>query len=204
MTFGPTGKIALTINNERNSIISYSINDKSGKLTKIKETPIKSGKYPNSIIIDPTGNFVFVSNSDSENLSVYNVNTKTGRLTEIKGSPFQVGKAYPVIFTQSGKFVYILSINKIEVYSFNQATGKLMAIKDGCYSFSDNNWISSIAVDPDHKFLYATNSRMDLVPNSFNAIYAYSINPTTNKLTEIIESPFDTGDHPGQIIIVEK
>jgi hypothetical protein len=45
---------------------------------------------------------------------------------------------------------------------------------------------------------------MDLVPNSFNAIYAYSINPTTGKLTEIMESPFDTGDHPGQIIIVEK
>jgi 6-phosphogluconolactonase len=204
MAFVPTGKLALTIDYSRNSVISYSINDKTGRLTKIKETLIKSGKNPSSITIDPTGKFAFISNYDSENLSIYNINIKTGRLTEIKGSPFSIGKAYPVIFTQSGKFVYILSINKIEVYSFNQATGRLRAIKDGCYSFSDNNWISSIAVDPNHKFLYATNSRMDLVPNSFNAIYAYSINPTTGKLTEIIESPFDTGDHPGQIIIVEK
>jgi 6-phosphogluconolactonase (cycloisomerase 2 family) len=83
-------------------------------------------------------------------------------------------------------------------------TGSLTTIKDGCYGFTDSNWLTSLTVDPNYKFLYATNNRMDLVPNSFNAIYAYSINPTTGKLTEIMESPFDTGDHPGQIIIVEK
>jgi 6-phosphogluconolactonase (cycloisomerase 2 family) len=204
ITFDPTGKIALTINNERNSIISYSINDKSGKLTKIKETTIKSGKYPNFITIDPTGKYAFVANYDSENLSVYSINTKKGILTEIKGSPFNVGRLNNLIFTLSGKFAYILRFNIIDVYSFNPSTGRLTAIKDGCYGFSDSNWLTSLTVDPDYKFLYATNSSRDLVPNSFNAIYAFSINPTTGMLTEIMESPFDTGDHPGQIIIVEK
>ena len=204
MAFHPTGKLALTTDYLRNSIISYSINDETGRLTKIKETPIKSGKNPSAITIDPTGQFALVSNYDSKNLSIYSINTKKGTLNEIKGSPFNLGRLNDLIFEPSGNFAYTLWLNIINAYSFDPTTGRLTAIKNGGYGFSDSNWLTSLTIDPSHKFLYATNSRMDLVPDSLDTIHAFSINPTTGELTEILESPFDAGDYPGQIVIVKK
>lgn len=204
LVFDPTGKVALTINNERNSVVAYSINDKTGILTKNKETALKSSKNSRSINIDPTGKFAFVTGYNSENISVYLINTKTGLLTEIKGSPFQAFRTLDVIFALSGKFVYILSTDGILAFSFNPTTGGLASIKDGGFNFSDSNNPTSLTVDPNNKFLYATNSKKDLTPDSSNAIYAFSINATNGKLTKLKGNPFKSGDKPISIITVKK
>jgi 6-phosphogluconolactonase len=199
-----TGKLALIAYNKRNSVIAYSVNNKTGILSKMKETPIKSDKNPSSITLDPTGKFALVSNYDSKTISTYSINTITGGLTEIKSSSLRVGEAFQVVFATSEKFVYILSRNNISVYSFNSTTGKLTEIKDGSYDFPDINSITSITIEPNDKFLYATNKKDNLIPNSSNTIYAYSIDPNTGKLTEIKGSPFKAGDKPSSIITVKK
>ena len=135
----------------------------------------------------------------------FTINTKTGVLTEIKGNSFIVGNLIDFVFALTGKFSYVLRYEAIDTYSFDRMTGKLTYIIDGLYEgFTDSNQPTSLAVDPSHKFLYATNSRMELVPNSFNAIYAFSIHPSTGRLTGIKGSPFAAHDHPGSMVIVKK
>jgi 6-phosphogluconolactonase (cycloisomerase 2 family) len=204
VAFDPSGKMVLMTDYSLNSILSYSINDTTGTLTKIRETRIKSGN-PGFITIHPTGKFAFVYNRDSFSLSVYTINIRTGHLNEVKGSSFQVGRLIDVAFALTGRFVYVLRYEAIDAYSFDPTTGKLTDIKNGGYiNFSDSIYPSSLAVDPNHRFLYVTHSRIDLLPNSSNAIHAFSINPTTGRLTEIKGSPFAAGDHPGSIITLKK
>jgi 6-phosphogluconolactonase len=62
-----------------NNIIVYSIDKKTGRLTKKGETPA-GGKTPRNFMIDPSGNFLLVANQESNNVVVFKRDKLTGLL----------------------------------------------------------------------------------------------------------------------------
>lgn len=62
------------------SIVVYSVDPVSGKLTDIQHQSTM-GKTPRHFMLDPTGTFLLAANKDSDNIVVFSVNTQTGMIT---------------------------------------------------------------------------------------------------------------------------
>ncbi len=67
-------------NRGENSIALFSRDTKTGKITRIENTPVE-GNWPRNFTLDPTGNFVLVANRRSNNISVFKRNQETGKLS---------------------------------------------------------------------------------------------------------------------------
>ena len=80
----PDGKFLYASNRESlNNIVTYTINPKTGNLTKKAEQPT-GGKCPRNFVIDPTGNFIFVAHQHSDNVTVFKRDKLTGLLKKQK------------------------------------------------------------------------------------------------------------------------
>lgn len=75
----PNGRFLYGSNRGHNSIVSYAIDEKTGRLEYIEHTPT-GGKNPRNFAIDPQGNFLLVANQDSDNIVVFRIEEKTGKL----------------------------------------------------------------------------------------------------------------------------
>lgn len=67
-------------NRGENSIALFRRDTKTGKITRIENTPVE-GNWPRNFTLDPTGNFVLVANRRSNNISVFKRNQETGKLS---------------------------------------------------------------------------------------------------------------------------
>ncbi len=76
----PSGKFLYGSNRGHDSIVAFKVDQASGKLTLIGNTPT-GGKWPRNFNIDPTGNFLIVANQNSDNMVVFKIDTETGALT---------------------------------------------------------------------------------------------------------------------------
>jgi 6-phosphogluconolactonase len=76
----PDGKFLYGSNRVHDSLVIYSIDTKTGKLTYVAHQSVM-GKKPRNFMIDPTGNFVLVANQDSDNITIFKRDIKTGMLT---------------------------------------------------------------------------------------------------------------------------
>lgn len=75
----PNGKFVYGSNRGHNSIVSYKIDEKTGKLNYIEHTST-NGKKPRNFAIDPIGKFLLVANQDSDSIVVFRIDEKTGKL----------------------------------------------------------------------------------------------------------------------------
>lgn len=69
--FAPTNTI--------DTIVMYSIDKKTGKLTYIGNEPVL-GKVPRNFMITPNGKFVLVATQETDNITIFKRDTKTGKL----------------------------------------------------------------------------------------------------------------------------
>lgn len=77
----PDGKFLYVSNREDlNNIVFYSIDQKSGKLTKAGQQPA-GGVHPRNFTIDPTGQFLLVANRHTDNIVIFKRNQETGELS---------------------------------------------------------------------------------------------------------------------------
>lgn len=77
----PDGNYLYATNREDlNSIVTYSIDQESGQLTKQGSTPT-GGVHPRNFMIDPTGKYVLVANRHSDNIVIFDRNQETGELS---------------------------------------------------------------------------------------------------------------------------
>ena len=67
---------------KEDSIVVFSINQKSGKLNLI-ERIATGGNHPRNFAISPTGKFLLVSNQFSNNIVIFKRDIKTGKLTKL-------------------------------------------------------------------------------------------------------------------------
>jgi 6-phosphogluconolactonase len=75
----PDGRFLYGSNRGHNSIVSYRIDEKSGRLEYVEHTPT-GGKKPRNFAISPGGEFLLVANQDSDNIVVFRRDEQTGKL----------------------------------------------------------------------------------------------------------------------------
>jgi 6-phosphogluconolactonase len=85
----PSGKFLYGSNRGHNSIVVFSIDQNTGKLTLVEHTSTE-GNWPRNFTIDPSGGFLLVANQRSNNVVVFSIDPGTGRL-----KPTGVNEAIP-------------------------------------------------------------------------------------------------------------
>jgi 6-phosphogluconolactonase len=85
----PSGKYVWVSNRGHDSLAGFHIDEKSGKLSALEQTPTE--KTPRSFDIDPDGRFVFGAGEGSGKLAIFRVDQSTGALTRVH--TYDVGKS---------------------------------------------------------------------------------------------------------------
>ena len=73
------GKFVYCSNRGSDSIAVLKIDERTGKLSYIENTPT-GGKKPRNFSIDPTGNFLLAANQDTGNIVVFRIDRASGKL----------------------------------------------------------------------------------------------------------------------------
>ena len=92
----PSGKFVYGSNRGHDSIVVFSIDPKTGKLSLVQDQP-SGGKTPRSFGIDPSGAFLLAANQSSDNVVVFRIDPSSGRLTPT-GQQVQAGAPVCVKF----------------------------------------------------------------------------------------------------------
>jgi 6-phosphogluconolactonase len=77
----PSGKFLYGSNRGDNSIVVYTLDQGTGRMTLAGHHP-SGGQTPRHFSLDDTGSLLFAANRDTNNVVVFSVNPDTGRLTE--------------------------------------------------------------------------------------------------------------------------
>ena len=75
----PDGRFLYGSNRFYDTIVSFSINPKTGKLMQLKQTPVE-GKVPRNFGITPDGKYILVANQNTDNITIFQRNAETGTL----------------------------------------------------------------------------------------------------------------------------
>ena len=75
----PSGKFIYGSNRGHDSIVIFSIDAQTGKLTFVGHEPTQ-GRIPRNFAIDPTGTFLLAANRRSNNIVTFRINSQTGKL----------------------------------------------------------------------------------------------------------------------------
>ena len=92
----PNGKFLYGSNRGHDTIVVYSVNEKTGELSYV-ENASTLGKTPRGFAIDPTGRWLLAGNQSSDNVVVFRIDPATGRLTPT-GQTIEVGAPVSVLF----------------------------------------------------------------------------------------------------------
>jgi 6-phosphogluconolactonase len=84
----PNGKFLYGSNRGHNSLVSYRIDEETGRLEYIEHTPT-GGKKPRNFAIEPNGKFLLAANQESDSVVVFRIDEKTGKL-QATGNTAQV------------------------------------------------------------------------------------------------------------------
>lgn len=84
----PNGKFLYGSNRGHDSIVSYRIDEKTGKLEYVEHVST-GGKTPRNFAIDPTGRFLLAANQNSDSIVVFRIDEKSGKLV-LTGNVAQV------------------------------------------------------------------------------------------------------------------
>jgi 6-phosphogluconolactonase (cycloisomerase 2 family) len=145
-----------------------------------------------------TAGFAYVVNNSAAGIgsvSAYTINATTGALTPIAGSPFAAGSDPSfVAVSPNGRFAYVAissdaGIGAVSAYTINATTGALTPVPGS--PFAAGLAPTSVAVSPNGRFAYVTNSDF-----TANDVSAYTINASTGALTPVPGSPFAAGFFP--------
>lgn len=92
----PSGKFLYASNRGHDSIVTYSIDATTGKLTLLQDIPT-GGKEPRHFAIDPSGKFLLAENQNTNTIVEFRIDQSTGKLTptsEILNTPSPICIAF--------------------------------------------------------------------------------------------------------------
>jgi 6-phosphogluconolactonase len=81
----PSGRFLYGSNRGAESITVFSIDESSGRIERVENTPT-GGKRPRNFVIDSTGNFLLAANQETGNVVVFRIDGSSGRLTKTGSS----------------------------------------------------------------------------------------------------------------------
>ena len=76
----PNGKFVYGSNRGHDSIVTYRIDEQTGKLEYVAHA-LTGGKTPRNFAIDPTGRFLLAANQNSDSIVVFRIDEQSGKLT---------------------------------------------------------------------------------------------------------------------------
>jgi 6-phosphogluconolactonase len=86
----PSGKFVYVSNRGHNSLAGYSVDQATGRLTRIGITSTQ-GEIPRNFGIEPGGNYLIAANQNTDNVVVFKLDARTGALTPT-GQNLKVGR----------------------------------------------------------------------------------------------------------------
>ena len=96
VVINPSGRFLYGSNRGHDSLVSFAIDQQSGRLTFIEHVST-GGKHPRHFTIDPSSNFLLVANRDSDSIVTFLVDNKNGRL-KATGQVINVPKPVCLLF----------------------------------------------------------------------------------------------------------
>jgi 6-phosphogluconolactonase (cycloisomerase 2 family) len=125
----PSGKYAYVANWMSSSLSAYRIDDKTGELSLMQDSPFMTEPHPYDVIVDPGGRFLYTANWQVNKLTAFAIDQSKGRLEKIESIPLsEIGYGPTKLwFTPSGDQLYVSNYNShnIEQYVKDANTGKL-------------------------------------------------------------------------------
>lgn len=94
----PSGRFLYGSNRGHNSIVEFSVDQKTGRLTYVENEPTK-GQTPRGFGIDPSGNWLIAGNQESDSVVVFRIDPRTGRLTPTAAT-ISIGEPVSVEFVR--------------------------------------------------------------------------------------------------------
>jgi 6-phosphogluconolactonase len=96
----PSGKFLYGSNRGHDTIAVFSIDESTGKLTRVENEPTQ-GRTPRNFAVDPTGKWLLAENQGSDTIVVFRVNPQTGEL-DATGARVEVPSPVCVRFLRVG------------------------------------------------------------------------------------------------------
>ncbi|MRS63336.1 beta-propeller fold lactonase family protein [Larkinella terrae] len=186
----PTGKYLYSVNEaaaNSGGVSSYAIEPKTGKLTMLNQQS-SHGRGPCHIAIDQTGKLAFVSNYGGGTFTVLPIQNdgKLGLATDTlkyegKGAHAQRQEKphiHSATVSPNNRFVYVcdLGTDKVYIYEFDQASGKVKPAATPYASVSPGSGPRHITIHPNGKYLY-------LVEELTSSVATFALNSKTGALT---------------------
>jgi 6-phosphogluconolactonase len=151
-------------NGKGGEIVAFSFNKETGILSFINKQP-SGGDHPCHVEVDKTGKWVFASNYSSGSLSVYPVNADGGLGTPTTIQHYGSGKnqerqkgphAHGAIISADNRWLFVtdLGIDKVMIYSFDAATGKLTPAKQPFVQSEAGSGPRLFTFHPNNKYAY--------------------------------------------------
>lgn len=195
MALAPSKKFLYTVNSGNNTISTFSVAS-DGSLTQAGSQTPEGGSAPYAAVIDPSGKYLLVTNSLGDpitgsdgSISVFSIDSGTGALTPV-GSPVPAN-ADPtqILFTHSGKFVYVTNPLIGTVTGFSFSAGVLTLVPNT--PAISGAQASALAVDGSDQFLYVANTAaINPGLTAIGNISGFNIDPDTGALNPMFGSPF--------------
>jgi len=167
-----------SVRSEPFSIISYSINSETGKLTQLSRESLPDNMV--YISVDNIGRFL-LSVSYTGAKIVVNPIESNGL---VQAEPIQIiptgPKPHSILVDQSNRFVYVphLGNDQIKQFLFNASTGTLTPNDPDVIYTKNDSGPRHFVFSPNNKFIYVSNE-LD------GTVYSYEMNNKTGALTEI-------------------
>jgi 6-phosphogluconolactonase len=200
----PSHKFLYAVNEagRTGGVSAFSIDAKTGKLTELNKVS-SGGSSPCHLAIDKSGKWLFVANYGDGVLTVYPIqadgkigevaqtikNTGTVHLPQRQGGPH----AHEVVFSPDGKYLLEadLGLDKIFVYRFDPATGKLTPNDPPAGDLEPGAGPRHFAFHPNGRALYCINEIA-------RTVTAFHWDPAKGSLTRFQSVPTEPEGFKGQ------
>jgi 6-phosphogluconolactonase (cycloisomerase 2 family) len=169
VSVNPAGNLLAVTRGSGDSVWLYTMNQRTGQLTKTAEWSDGSGAFATNAIFSPDGRLLAVTSDGNCAVAVLSVED-VHKLVEVPGSPF-LARACPrsVAFSPDGRMIATLSAsggdydqrvtgleNKVAVVSLDEQTGAIQA-PPGTPVGSAAGYASPLAFSPNGKLLVVGN-----------------------------------------------
>ena len=179
LTIHPSGKFAYMLNQSAQTVLTFSVNDRSGALTQVQRlTTVLNAR---SMTIEPSGQFAYMVGgglAEAGFVAGYGIDAVTGTLTSL-GAPVASMGVSPVgmTFHPSGRFSYIPHFwsGGISTFRVESTTGTLTNLSAGV-GLNLAAGFQNSSIDPSGRFFYAA-IRLD------GGVVCFSVDVTTGGLT---------------------
>jgi 6-phosphogluconolactonase (cycloisomerase 2 family) len=185
-----TGKFVY-VANAGGGVSGFSLNDGTGLLTELGNSPFDDGVEALHVTSDPQGKFLFVVNGDGQanlanTLTVFQINQSTGDLTKVSTYPTG-SKPWASAVDPSGRFVYVRCDGVISAFSLNGTTGALLPL--GTSTITTTGGTGEVLVHPSGQYLFT-------VGRSSDQLQVFNLNPATGGLSLNSSYGMATGTGP--------